>query len=93
MLRNIVFVIGICVLAASALAAATGAVGAWVPLAWGAILAAAIAFERFRYKPLEHAAPGLGWEKTPERFIDEETGKPVTVYIEKKTGERRYVQD
>lgn len=93
MLRNVVLGIAICVLAVSAVAAVFGAVGAWVPLCWGAIIAAALLFERFRYKPLVHDMPGAGWDKTAERFIDDETGRPVTVYIERATGERQYVLD
>jgi hypothetical protein len=60
---------------------------------WGGILVLGIVFERFRYKPLEAVHPGAGWERTTERFIDDETGKPVTVYIQPQTGERKYVQE
>jgi hypothetical protein len=38
-------------------------------------------------------APGPGWEATGERFIDDETGRAVTVYIERASGERRYVNE
>ena len=31
--------------------------------------------------------------RTDERFIDETTGKPVTVYVDPVTGERSYVQE
>jgi hypothetical protein len=93
MLRNVVLGFALIVLLVCALAVAGGIIGAWVPIIWCAIVAAAIAFERFRYKPLQLAAPGPGWEKTTERFIDDETGKPVTVYVEKETGERQYVQE
>jgi hypothetical protein len=41
---------------------------------------------------VEHDAPGAGWTKTAERFIDDETGESVTVWLEPKTGERRYVR-
>ena len=60
---------------------------------WGAVLVLGIAFERVIYKPIDSARPGPGWERTQERFMDEATGKPVTVYIEPKTGERAYVQE
>lgn len=58
---------------------------------WGALIVLSILYERFRYKPLEGVAPGPGWTKTPERFIDDETGEPVTVWIN-ASGERKYVR-
>jgi hypothetical protein len=65
----------------------------FVFLFWGGVLVAAVVFERFRYKPLALRAPQGNWVKTPERFIDDETGKPVTVYLDPQTGERSYVAD
>jgi hypothetical protein len=62
-------------------------------LIWGAILLGAVVYERFRYKPLEPNRPGPGWERTSERFVDAESGKTVTVYLEPKTGERQYVEE
>jgi hypothetical protein len=58
---------------------------------WGGVLIAGIVYERFRYKPIESSLPGGGWVETTERFIDDETGKPVTVYLHSATGERKYV--
>jgi hypothetical protein len=66
---------------------------AYTLLIWGTILFAAVVYERFRYKPLEHKLPGPGWERTSERFVDAESGKTVTVYVEPKTGERQYVEE
>jgi len=66
---------------------------AYTLLIWGTILFAAVVYERFRYKPLEHKSPGPGWERTSERFVDAESGKTVTVYVEPKTGERQYVEE
>jgi hypothetical protein len=40
---------------------------------------------------VETAAPGPGWTRTQERFIDDETGEPVTVWID-ATGDRKYVR-
>ena len=62
-------------------------------LIWGGILCAAILYERFRYKRLATTLPGPNWERTNERFVDAETGKTVTVYVERNTGERQYVED
>jgi hypothetical protein len=60
---------------------------------WGVVLIAAIVFERTRYTRLLRKSPGPGWQRTTERFVDEESGKVVTVYIKPETGERAYVRD
>jgi hypothetical protein len=94
MLRNWLIGIGVAAIALGImLIAVTDIPPSLVFVCWGAILVLGIVFERFRYKPLEVAAPGAGWERTTERFIDDETGKPVTVYIQPHTGERKYVQE
>ena len=93
-LRSVLLAIGIAsLLGGAALFALWGFGTAFGLLIWGAILTAGILYERFRYKALEPGRPGAGWEKTRERFIDDETGKPVTVYIRPETGERRYVEE
>ena len=71
--------------------------GVVTPLAmfgfWGAALVLLILCERVIYKRTLPAKPGPGWQRTAERFVDDATGKPVTVYIEPATGERAYVQE
>ena len=62
-------------------------------LFWGTILIAGTVFERYRYKRLETQAPAGNWQRTSERFIDDDTGAPVTVWIDPATGERKYVRD
>jgi len=39
--------------------------------------------------------PPLGgdWKPTDERFVDPESGKPVTVWFDPASGQRRYVAD
>lgn len=59
----------------------------------GALLLVGTLYERVRYKKPVTKAPGPGWQRTAERFIDDETGRPVTVWVEPKTGERAYVAD
>jgi hypothetical protein len=59
----------------------------------GAVIVAGVVFERANYKPLEPRPLGPGWTRTPERFIDDETGKAVTVYVQPATGERKYVKE
>lgn len=92
MLRNLV--LGF---AALTTLAGAGLVAAGVPafgvLVFGVLLLAGAAFERVRYKRLE-PAPGAGrFAPTPERFIDDATGAPVTVWADPATGERKYVRD
>ena len=95
MLRTALLVLAL----ATAAAGAIGIVGRLfvVPGIWllwtGGILAVGIVYERVRYKPVEKSRPGPGWERTTERFVDEESGKILTVYIRPETGERMYVED
>lgn len=65
---------------------------AFFPLAvWGAIWAGSVLIERWRYRPLTDNHPGHGWQATPERFVDPESGRMVTVFFNPATGERRYI--
>jgi hypothetical protein len=50
-------------------------------------------YERFRYKPLAPASPGADWQRTSERFVDPDSGKTVTVYLQPGSGERQYVEE
>jgi len=93
MLRNAVLGFAVVVLVFCVLASAAGETAAWVPIIWCVIVVAGIVFERYRYKPLEPGVPGAGWERTGERFVDDDTGRTVTVYLQKETGERQYVRD
>jgi hypothetical protein len=94
MLRNVLLFISLAMLA-SGVACLLFRIPApaYTLIIWGAILFAAVVYERFRYKPLEHKLPGAGCERTSERFVDAESGKTVTVYLESKTGERQYVEE
>jgi hypothetical protein len=94
MLRNVLLLLSLVALAIGVACLLLGIdPPAYTLLIWGAILLGAVVYERFRYKPLEHKLPGPGWERTTERFVDAETGKTVTVYLEPKTGERQYVEE
>ncbi|HEY6578510.1 MAG TPA: hypothetical protein VIY09_04250 [Rhizomicrobium sp.] len=94
MLRNVLMLLSLAALAIGAVCLILGAdPPAYTLLIWGAILLAAVVYERFRYKPLEHRLPGPGWERTSERFVDAESGKTVTVYVEPRSGERQYVEE
>ena len=93
MLRAALLAIGSVMLAAAAICALTGCrLAVMIPLAvWGAILAGGVLIERWRYQALTDDPPGRHWQATPERFVDPETGRLVTVFFNPATGERRYV--
>ena len=55
----------------------------------GAVVIAALLFERGRYRPT--VTPGGKWEDTEERFIDPSTGQLMKVRYNPQTGAREYV--
>lgn len=65
--------------------------GAWPFVLWATVITAALAYERRRYGSARTDAPGPGWERTGERFIDDASGEPVEVWYHSPSGERRYV--
>jgi hypothetical protein len=94
MLRSLVMAAGAALLAGGILCLRYGVVPPGLMLTlWGVVILAGSLYERFRYKPLEAAPLGRDWSRTPERFIDPETGRPVTVYVEAGTGSRKYVAE
>ena len=94
MLRSLVVVLGVLCIGGGGVALATGAwPGAIGPTVFGVLLLLGTVWERLRYKPLESASPGPGWVATEERFVDEDTGGMIRVWLEPKSGERRYVKD
>ena len=94
MLRSILIAVGVLCIGGGALALATGVwPGAIGPMIFGALLLLGTVWERLYYKPLEKSRPGAGWVATDERFIDEDTGRVVRVWVEPASGERRYVRD
>lgn len=93
MLRNWVIGVGSVAVILGVAMLLSGFPPAAVFLCWGALLVVGILIERFRYKPLERGEPGAGWERTTERFIDDDSGRPVTVYVRPETGERKYVEE
>ncbi|MDE1940252.1 MAG: hypothetical protein KGI68_14620 [Alphaproteobacteria bacterium] len=95
MLRNIVLVLGGTLLAAGLVALIGGAFApALIAMVWGAIIVFGILYERYAYKNIVAQAPtGKYWVKTTERFVDDKTGKTVTVHTNTVTGERAYVAE
>jgi membrane protein implicated in regulation of membrane protease activity len=93
-MRKGLITIGVLVIVLGLAALVSGVVASsFVFVFWGLVLIAAIVFERRRYKRIARASPGPGWERTNERFVDDETGKTVTVYVRPQTGERTYVEE
>jgi hypothetical protein len=103
MLRNVVLALGLAWLAVGLWVTLVDAAG-WPMLIFPAILVAGIVFERVNYRgnastPLDNyrgnASTPLdaNWRPTNERFLDEATGRPITVWFNAATGERRYVDD
>lgn len=95
MLRNIVLAIGGTMVIFGVMGMVAGAFTIAIPLAvWGAIFVFGILYERYVYKTVVDKIPaGKGWARTTERFIDDKTGKTVTVYVKPVTGERAYVAE
>lgn len=57
----------------------------------GALLVLGLVFEQ-RYRGARpDLRPGPGWQRTGERFRDEESGQWMEVWFDPRTGERRYV--
>ena len=68
--------------------AAGGGIGLMVI---GALLIASLALEgRYGRPGAPTDVPPHAWERTSERFIDDETGQLLEVWIDPLTGERRY---
>ena len=94
MLRGILLGLGGLALLCGLVGIAAGVLSPMVTFGiWGAIMVLLILCERVVYKRTLKARPGPGWQRTTERFVDEKTGEPVTVYIEPATGERAYVRE
>ena len=89
-LRGIVAALGAIMAAAAVLGLALG-LPVWGALLVGIVVVATAVFEPWRYKRLE-TEPPPGFEPTAERFLDQDTRAPVTVYVDPATGERRYVR-
>ncbi|MEA2518099.1 MAG: hypothetical protein QOF49_179 [Chloroflexota bacterium] len=94
-------------LGAIAVGGALAASGLWLVIV-GAVVLVAVAVERNRYRSeaaetsFESAGPGGGepsanldprFRQTPETFVDPTTGASMRVFLDSRTGERRYVAE
>ena len=92
--RAIGIAVGLLIMAGGLLALFSGGVAPAVVFTLeGAVIVLGVLFERVTYKAIEARRPGPGWTRTPERFIDDASGKFVTVYVQPATGERKYVNE
>jgi hypothetical protein len=89
-LRTVVLAIAI-VAFAGALTGTLVDIGVWPSLLVATLFLVGILFERVRYGAAQRRPVGGAWQETSERFIDDESGRPVTVWFDPATGERRYV--
>ena len=93
MLRSTVIIIGALALAGGLIGMVSGAFPpAFIFAFWGALIVIFTVYERVIYKPVERMPPGGGFVETSERFIDDVTGKTVSVYVDPTSGERKYVE-
>ena len=92
MLRSAIIVIGALCVAGGAIAVLSGMMPGFVFIFWGAVLLLGTLYERVRYKTLLQEKPG-GLVRTSERFVDDATGRTITVYVDPASGERSYVQE
>ena len=92
MLRNIVLALGLAWLAVGLWLTLVDAAG-WPMIIFPAIIVAGIVFERVNSRGNASDTTDPNWRPTNERFLDEVTGRPVTVWFNAATGERRYIDD
>jgi hypothetical protein len=65
--------------------------GGVAALAVGLLMVVSVAFEGRYGRPGQEPTPAsVDWQPTGEKFIDDETGEPIEVWMDKLTGERRY---
>jgi hypothetical protein len=94
-------------LGAVGLGGAFGGTGLWLTVI-GAVIVVAVVLERQRYRSeeadraFEPVGPGGGepvgsleprFRPTDERFVDPTTGHRMRVYVDPRTGERRYLAE
>jgi hypothetical protein len=89
--RKVVFALGALALAGgTAMTMLTGGGGIGL-LFIGALIIASVLLEgRYGRPGAPTSVPRHAWELTSERFVDDETGQLLEVWIDPLTGERRY---
>jgi hypothetical protein len=76
---------------AGGLALTVAGVGGVPLVILGALVLGSLVLEQRYGRPgKQRSVPHSDWQLTQERFIDDETGEPVEVWVDPLTGERRY---
>ena len=91
MLRKAILAYGVLAIVGAVVLALAGIITGLVVYLFvnGAVVIAALLFERGRYRPT--VTRGGKWEDTEERFIDPSTGQLMKVRYNPQTGAREYV--
>ena len=91
MLRKAILAYGVLAIIGAVVLALAGIITGLVVYLFvnGAVVIAALLFERGRYRPT--VTPGGKWEDTEERFIDPSTGQLMKVRYNPQAGAREYV--
>lgn len=91
MLRKAILAYGVLAVIGAILLALAGIITGLVLYLFvnGAVVIAALLFERGRYHPA--VSPGGPWQETAERFVDPTTGQLMKVRFNPQTGARDYV--
>jgi UPF0716 family protein affecting phage T7 exclusion len=91
MLRKAILAYGVLAIIGAILLALAGVITGLVLylLVNGAVVIAALVFERGRYRPA--VSPDGPWQETAERFVDPTTGQLMKVRYNPQTGARDYV--
>jgi hypothetical protein len=91
MLRKAILAYGVLAIIGAILLALAGIITGLVLylLVNGAVVIAALLFERGRYQPT--VSPDGPWQETAERFVDPTTGQLIKVRYNPQTGARDYV--
>ncbi|MDF0486919.1 hypothetical protein PX554_02160 [Sphingomonas sp. H39-1-10] len=63
----------------------------WPAVIWTGAVLAGVVFERARYGAARERPADGDWRETPERFIDDASGRVMVVWVSPSSGERRYV--
>ena len=93
MLRNLILALAVAMTVGGLALITLGVPAVQLPI-FGVLLLIGTLCERVFYKRLEAAPAHDGrFQPTAERFFDDATGAPVTVWTDPKTGERKYVRD
>lgn len=89
--RLVAFMLGALLLAGGTILTAVTHGGGIGLMIMGAVIIASLALERRYGRPgAPTQVPDHAWEPTGERFIDDESGQSIEVWMDPLTGERRY---